>query len=145
MHKGTLFKTYSLGVSTNRDTWVYNFNTASLTENIQRMIKFYNAQTLEWIGTKNSAGVNLDGFVDSDSQKISWSENLKRKLKAGQPAEFAESKLRLSLYRPFTKTNLFFDRLMNERVYVFPSIFPTPAAERENRVLWVNMTPERPF
>ena len=54
--EGTLFKTYSLGVSTNRDAWVYNFNRAALTENVQRMIKCYNAQTLEWVGTKNRIG-----------------------------------------------------------------------------------------
>ena len=135
--EGTLFKTYSLGVSTNRDAWVYNFNRTSLTENVQRMIKSYNAQTLEWVGTKNQSGVNLDDFVDSDPQKISWSENLKRKLRGGQLAEFAESKLRESLYRPFTKTNLFFDRVLNERVYVFPSIFPTPDTENKNRVICV--------
>ena len=135
--EGTLFKTYSLGVSTNRDAWVYNFNRTSLTENVQRMIKCYNAQTLEWVGTKNKSGVNLDDFVDSDPQKISWSENLKRKLRGGQLAEFAESKLRESLYRPFTKANLFFDRVLNERVYVFPSIFPIPDAEKENRVICV--------
>ena len=143
--EGTLFKTYSLGVSTNRDAWVYNFNRDTLTENVQGMIKYYNAQTLEWVGTKNRSGVNLDDFVDSDPQKISWSEGLKRKLNSGQSAEFAESKLRHSLYRPFTKTNLFFDRAMNERVYVFPSIFPTPDTEKENRIVCVNMTPERPF
>ena len=134
---GTLFKTYSLGVSTNRDAWVYNFNRTSLTENVQRMIKSYNAQTLEWVGAKNKSGVNLDDFVDLDPQKISWSENLKRKLRSGQLAEFVESKLRESLYRPFTKTNLFFDRVLNERVYVFPSIFPTPDTENENRVICV--------
>ncbi len=143
--EGTLFKTYSLGVSTNRDAWVYNFNRAALTENVQRMIECYNAQTLEWVGTKNKSGVNLDDFVDSDPQKISWSEGLKRKLNSGQLAEFAESKLRQSLYRPFTKTNLFFDRIINERTYVFPSIFPTSDTEKENRILCVNMTPERPF
>ena len=143
--EGTLFKTYSLGVSTNRDAWVYNFNRDSLIENVQRMIKCYNAQTLEWVGTKNQSGVNLDDFVNSDPQKISWSEGLKSKLKGGQLAEFAESKLRHSLYRPFTKTNLFFDRVMNERVYVFPSIFPTLNTEKENRIICVNMTPERPF
>ena len=143
--EGTLFKTYSLGVSTNRDAWVYNFDRNILTENIQSMIKFYNSQTLEWVGTKSKSGMNLDDFVDSDPEKISWSEGLKRKLKAGQLAEFAESKLRQSLYRPFTKTNLFFDRMVNERVYVFPSIFPILETESENRILCVNMTPERPF
>jgi len=30
--EGTLFKTYSLGVATNRDAWVYHFNRTSLTE-----------------------------------------------------------------------------------------------------------------
>ena len=135
--EGTLFKTYSLGVATNRDAWVYNFNRISLTENVQRMIKCYNAQTLEWVGTKNKSGVNLHDFVDSDPQKISWSEGLKRKLRGGQLAEFTESKLRHSLYRPFTKTNLFFDRVLNERVSIFPSIFPIPDAEKENRVICV--------
>ena len=143
--EGTLFKTYSLGVATNRDAWVYNFNRTSLTENVQRMTRCYNAQTLEWVGTKNKSGVNLHDFVDSDPQKISWSEGLKRKLRGGQLAEFAESKLRHSLYRPFTKTNLFFDRVLNERVYVFPYIFPTPNTEKENRIICVNVTPERPF
>ena len=143
--EGTLFKTYSLGVSTNRDAWVYNFNRTSLTENVQRMIRCYNVQTLEWVGTKNKSGVNLDDFVDSDPQKISWSENLKRKLRGGQLAEFTESKLRHSVYRPFTKTNLFFDRVLNERVYVFPYILPIPHTEKENRIICVNMTPERPF
>ena len=142
---GTLFKTYSLGISTNRDAWVYNFNREALTENVQRLIKSYNVQTLEWVGTKNKSGVNLDDFVDSDPQKISWSEGLKRKLRGGQFAEFAESKLRESLYRPFTKTNLFFDRVLNERVSIFPSIFPISDAEKENRIICVNMTPERPF
>ena len=37
--KGTavdvIFKTYSNGVKTNRDAWVYNFNRNTLTENIQ--------------------------------------------------------------------------------------------------------------
>ena len=135
--EGTLFKTYSLGVATNRDAWVYNFNRTSLTENVQRMTKCYNAQTLEWVGTKNKSGVNLHDFVDSDPQKISWSEGLKRKLRGGQLAEFAESKLRHSLYRPFTKTNLFFDRVLNERVSIFPSIFPIPDAEKGNRVICV--------
>ena len=59
--------------------WVYNFNRAALTENIQRLIEHYNAQTLEWVGTKSKSGASLDDFVDVDPQKISWSEGLKRK------------------------------------------------------------------
>ena len=45
--------------------------------------------------------------------------------------------MRTSLYRPFTESNLYFARAVIERVYVFPSIFPTPATEMENRVICV--------
>ena len=48
-----------------------------------------------------------------------------------------QEKVRLSLYRPFTKSSLYFERMMTERVYVFPSIFPTPETEAENRVICV--------
>ena len=57
------------------------------------------------------------------------------KLKRGTIAEYAEHKVRTSLYRPFTKSNLYFDRTINDGVHVFPSIFPTPETETENRVI----------
>ena len=35
--------------------------------------------------------------------------------------------------------SLFFDRVMNDVVYVFPSIFPTSETETENRVIWLKV------
>ena len=77
----------------------------------------------------------MDDFVVYDDAKISWSGDLKLDLKRSRSAEFAERKVRNSLYRPFTKSNLFFDRVMNNRVYGFPTIFPTPETETENRAI----------
>ena len=133
-----IFKTYSNGVKTNRDTWVYNFNRSTLTENVQRTMEFYNTQVLKWLVTPEKSILDIDDFVAYDDTKISWSSGLKQKLKGGQMAEFSEAKLRHSLYRPFTKSNLYFDRMMTERVYVFPSIFPTFETETENRVICVS-------
>ena len=56
----------------------------------------------------------------------------------GKSAEYAEHKVRTSLYRPFTKLSFFFDRCYNDVVSVFPSIFPTPETEVENRVICVS-------
>ena len=81
---------------------------------------------------------NLDDFVASDDRKIKWSSTLKQKLQSGQITAFADTKIRQSLYRPFTKLNLYFDRMMNDRVLVFPFIFPTPETEIENRVIIVS-------
>ena len=133
-----LFEQYSLGVGTNRDAWVYNFNVNTLTENIQRTIEFYNAQVLKWLVTPEKSIVNIDNFVAYDNTKISWSSGLKQKLKGGQMAEFSGAKLRYSLYRPFTKPHLFFDRILNHRVFGFPSIFPTTETEDKNRVICVS-------
>ena len=139
-----IFKTYSNGVKTNRDAWVYNFDRNVLTENIQRMIENYNAEVARWV-QRTDREADLDDFVVSDATKIKWSSTLKEKLGRGQIATFAESKIRQSLYRPFTKSNLYFDRMMNDRVLVFPSIFPTLYTETENQVIWLKVGKEWPM
>ena len=133
-----VFKTYSLGVSTNRDAWVYNFNQNALTENVRRMTETYNTEADRWKRMENSA-VKLDDFVTPDATKIKWSSGLKNKLKSGKTTHFSQEKIRRSLYRPFTQLNLYFDpRMMTERASVFPTIFPTLNAELENRVICVS-------
>ena len=129
-----IFKTYSNGVKTNRDAWVYNFDGNALTENMNRMIENYNMEVVRW-EQQMDRNANLDDFVVSDDTKIKWSRDLKVKLDRRTTAEYSEHKVRTSLYRPFTKSNLYFDRTMNDVVSVFPSIFPTPEAERENKVI----------
>ena len=101
------------------------------------MISFYNEQVFKW-EYQTGQDANVDDFVISDDKKIKWSSALKQKLKGRQIAEFSEGKIRQSLYRPFTKSNLFFDRVMNHRVHSFPSIFPTLETEAENRVICVS-------
>ena len=135
--EGTIFKTYVLGVSTNRDAWVYNFQPASLVENVQRTIRAYNLCVLEWQETASPSGITVDEFAAQYTRDIKWSRDLKAKLKRGRRAEFASSKLRTSLYRPFTKAHLFFDSVLMDRIAGFPSIFPSLETEAENRVICV--------
>ena len=132
-----IFKTYSNGVKTNRDAWVYNFNRNTLAENINRMIEIYNSEVARWM-QRTDRDANLDDFVISDDAKIKWSSTLKQKLQSGQIAAFTDAKIRQSLYYPFIKSHLYFDRIMNDRVLAFPSIFPTLVAESENRVMIVS-------
>ncbi len=133
--EGVVFNIFSNGVKTNRDAWAYNFNQSELADNMQRMIETYNEQVFKWTQQTDKQR-EVDDFVLYDDNKISWSETLKANLKRGKFAEFDRNQIRQSLYRPFTKSNLFFDRRFNERVYVFPSIFPT--AKTENQVICVS-------
>ena len=143
-----IFKTYSRGVATCRDAWAYNFSRNALRENMKRMIGFYNEQVSTWKRRENRDATvdDVDDFVDYDDRKIKWSSSLKQALKSGKTADFLQEKVRQSLYRPFTKSNLYFARLMNERVYVFPSIFPVPETETGNQVICVNgLGSNKPF
>ncbi len=142
---GVIFKTYSRGINTSRDAWVYNFNRNTLTENVAQMIGTFNTEVARWTQRTNR-DVNADSFVVYDDEKISWSEGLKRNLQSGKTADYSHENIRLSLYRPFTKSNLYFARMLNERVYVFPSIFPTPETETENRVICLTtLGSKKPF
>ncbi len=134
--EGTIFKTYSLGVSTNRDAWAYHFNPETLAANMARMIEFYNAETSRW-ERRTDLQISVNDFVNPDRAQIKWTNRLKAALGKGTRVEFSPEKTRTSLYRPFTKMHLYFDRLMNHRVAGMPAIFPTVAAEQENRVICV--------
>jgi predicted helicase len=140
-----IFKTYSNGVKTNRDAWACNFNREALTENISRMIEVYNMEAARW-GQHIGRDIDLDDFLESHDTKIKWSSTLKQKLQRGQITEFAEAKIRGSLYRPFVRSLLYFDRIMNDRVLAFPSIFPTIETGRENQVICLtDKGSEKPF
>ncbi|MGC8541533.1 MAG: type ISP restriction/modification enzyme, partial [Phycisphaerae bacterium] len=120
-----VFSTYSLGVVTGRDAWAYNFSRSALTNNMGRMIAFYNQEAARY---KAVAGKmpSIDDFVDGDPKKISWTVNLKDELSKGRRHNFEVNDIVCSLYRPFTKQRLYFNRRFNERVYQMPRIFPTP-------------------
>ena len=139
-----VFKTYSNGVQTNRDAWVRNFNQDALAENMQAMIEFYNSEVSRWercVGRTR----NVNTFVSSDNRKIKWTDRLKTELTKRKLVAFVPEQMRNSLYRPFTKSKLYFDKLMNQRTYVFPSIFPTPETELDNRVIWLKVGQEWPM
>ena len=139
---GVIFHQFSSGVKTNRDAWAINFNRDVLGSNVTRMIDAYNTQALKW---QQQTARDVDDFVAHDNERISWSAGLKQKLASGYMAEFTPERIRQTLYRPFTKSHLYFDRFMIERVYVFPSIFPTSQTETENQVICVNVSREKPF
>ena len=142
--ENVIFRTYSTGIFTGRDAWVYNFCRNVLTQNINRMIQTYNTEVARWT-QRMDRNADLDDFVVSDDTKIKWSRNLKRELSRNKIAEYTDYKVRDSLYRPFTKSYLFFDPIMNDEVSNCPNIFPTVDAEKENRTIWIKVGREWPM
>ena len=49
MESQSFFLTYSLGLATGRDAWVYNYSKEELKKNIKNTITFYNKQLTSWL------------------------------------------------------------------------------------------------
>jgi predicted helicase len=107
-----LFDLWSLGVSTARNAVVYDWNIELLSERMQKSIDAYNGEVY-----RHKANPQADW-----PDHVKWSEGLKLNAQRGNIAEFDTAKLVPALFRPFTKHWLYFDRVLNERVYQWPKI-----------------------
>ena len=154
-----LFDNFSLGVVTNRDAWAYNASQTKLATNMTSMIGFYNDEVERFnaahpgLDTK-ARQAKVDGFIDTDPTRISWTRALKQDLGKDRSYAFEADCLVPGLYRPFTKQWLYFNRRFNEMVYQMPRIFPNAAAtniaimvkqrptENSQLALIVNVPPE---
>ena len=129
-----LFDNYSLGVATNRDAWAFNASQAKLANNMGRMIDFYNSEVKRFnvahpgLDTK-ARQARVDSFVNAAPASISWTVNLKQELARARQHNFDSTCMIPSLYRPFTKQWLYFNRVFNERVLQIPRIFPNAAVD----------------
>ena len=133
-HSITVFKNYSNGLKTERDAWCYNGSKEVLTEKIQSMIFFYNAEVDRLLSTGEIAKeIDINNFINTDKTRISWTRALKRDLSNHKKYNFHPERIYLAMYRPFFKQWFYFSRDMNEMVYQMPSIFPKP--EVRNRVI----------
>ncbi len=130
----TVFDIYSRGVATSKDTWCYNFSKDSLAENMSRMIDFYNSEVNRY--KQLDEKIDIDKFITIDPEKISWSVTIKDDIKRSKEYRFSDDNVRESMYRPFSKEYMYFDKRINERTYQMPKIFPT--VNHENIVIMIN-------
>jgi predicted helicase len=144
-----MFAAYSLGIATHRDDWAFNFSRAGVIDNMGEMISFYDSQIdayAIWLASlgEQRTPESVEEFIDRDPMKISWTVSLKGDLRKAKRASIRPEAAVPSMYRPFCKQWLYFDRQMNERVYQIPKIFPTPS--HENILISLNAADARkPF
>ena len=115
---------------------------------MKAMIDYYNAEVLRFNQAhqgldKKGREQLLDGFIDSNPTRISWTRSLKQELAKNRSFEHQLESLKVALYRPFTKQWLYFNRVFNEYVFQIPRIFPTTGAP--NIVILVTATGAKEF
>src|SRR5690554_2023679 len=133
----SFFSTYAIGVATNRDAWVYNFSESELTKNIQRTVEFFNEQQKGFKDAKaTNTKIKIEEYISSDSEKISWTVNLKKDLEKGLVHSFKKEEIKIGTYRPFTKLRLYFDKPFIERPGLSPKVFPS--SKSKNLVITIS-------
>lgn len=144
LQNDSIFDINSGGVVSGRDPWVYNFSPNALMQSVQTCIDTYNADLKRFNEvfreafkqrTKSVKSAELykhlnDQEITTDKTKIAWTRALKQKfIKNKNLQESSEKRVRLSLYRPFNKQWLYFDKNLNEEQCKLPKIFPDKSAQ----------------
>jgi predicted helicase len=96
-----IFKKYANGISTNRDEWVYDFDS----NNLAKKCRYIISRLAELMGKKDS----------SFPKDIKWSSTLKEVFRRGVRLDFNKKKIVQSNYRPFTKVVYYSDKLLSDR------------------------------
>ncbi|MDR1870356.1 MAG: DEAD/DEAH box helicase family protein [Deltaproteobacteria bacterium] len=127
---------FSAGLKTSRDIWCYNFSIKLLSQNIKSSISFYNSQVESFLAQKSSiSSLKAEDFISFDTKLFSWDYQQKIDINNGKTYTFNNSSVITSLYRPFQKQVCYFNRSLNNRVYLLPSLFPSKA--HQNLVICV--------
>jgi predicted helicase len=92
-----------------------------LIERVRQFVEDYNAEVDRWKRHRKDVE-KIDDFLNAS--KVNWSSTLKQYLEREVYAKSNKNKIRVSLYRPFTKQYLYYDHLFVDRPGLFANLLP---------------------
>lgn len=141
----SIFNVNVVGVCSGRDAWVYNFSKQQLENNVHRMISFYNEQRESYAKEiVLNKSLEVEDFIDTDPQKISWTRGLRNQLKNNKENTHQQNAYYEGGYRPYCKQNLYYEGNFIESPGLGKQLFPTP--EHKNICIGVSgISSKKPF
>ena len=119
----TLFVSYSRGLETGRDAWLYNYSRGDLEKNINKTSNCFNFE-VERLKLVTKEMTAVDDFIDKDPTKISWTRDLKKRLEKELLIKINKHDFTPSLYRPYTFQWTYYNNDLCSYLNVLPKIFP---------------------
>jgi len=114
----SLFETLSMGSTSSRDGWVFDFDKGKLENKIKYFMNFYN-QTLDR-HSKENPNTDLKDWVD---KKIKWTDSALKYLERNRKMNYSQSNIKNTLFRPFVLRFQYFDKMITHRQRKFLQIF----------------------
>jgi predicted helicase len=138
--ENAVFKLFSLGVSTNRDEWVYDYDKKTLEAKIKYFAKVFNQES------KRFRGKDVTKIGNELSNAIKSSSSLKANLVSGKEFQFEKDRLVKALYRPFFKQFFYAEQIINDRLTVNHIQMFGEKFDKENKMIGVmGDATEKPF
>jgi predicted helicase len=123
----SFFSFRSWALKTNRDAWAFNSSKSSLIKNVGNLVRFYNSEAKEFVeAKKTNPKLKIEDFINPNPAKISWSRSLRRDASNSIVHSVHSERVSESLYRPYSKQWLYYDRSLIEEIGQVPKLFPEP-------------------
>ncbi len=110
------FMTYSLGIASSRDTWVWNFNRKSINHNMHKTIAYYKEM-------QEKLSLKLLKEVEYAETEISWNDSLITACEQGTLITYKDNVYKTGYYRPYCKQYIYFDKIWIQRTYQQTKLF----------------------
>lgn len=111
-----MFILYSNGVVSGRDAWVYNFSENKLIKSVDKLIANYSYELNKY---------NKSTDATNDETKIGWTRGLRQKFNKKIAINLNKQCVQNSVYRPFCKQYIYFNKDIDENQAQTTNIFPT--------------------
>ena len=143
-----IFRKFSLGVATNRDEWVYDFDESLLTQKIQFFCAEYESERKRWRQFSHQHPQQRgDKQVVRDFVKrtIKWTEELEDHLVKGTDLRYSPLHVHSSAYRPFTQLQTYYARAITHRLYQQDTFFPIAGMWNNQAICISGASASKPF
>ncbi|WP_204150121.1 type ISP restriction/modification enzyme [Leptolyngbya sp. CCY15150] len=140
-----VFKSFSNGISTGRDEWVYDYSSSSLAKKIQYFLESYQSVVKIYEDRLHENGFDLEKLCEGFDLK--WSRNIKSKVKRKELEFFAYEKIKQVFYRPYIKKNLYTSDILVDEFGLVRQYFSCIEQESENNknfAIWLKSGVELP-
>ena len=135
------FGLYSLGIATNRDEWVLDFDSKVLEEKVKFFCDTYTNETRRYQTEKPDTN-SIGDWVD---RSIKWTSELEMHLVKGEELTFTTRNITRSLHRPFVAKSFYYAPTIVHRRYQHPRIFPHGFTVQNKVIYFLGTSARRPF
>ena len=115
-----IFGLFSMGISTNRDEWVYDFDKNALGDKVTFFCETYQAE-MERFALEKPEPASIRNWV---SKSIKWTSELETHLVRGSTLPFASQNIVSGMYRPYVSQYCYYAPIITHRRYQMPRILP---------------------